>query len=111
MFAPDYALRPLPELAAFVREHRHLPGVPSAQDVEAAGGRVDLVNLSRVLLEKVEEMSLYIIQLEADARARAEEDRERERRLREVESALLLLLPPPPPPPLVVVSSSSSSSP
>lgn len=61
VFAEGYSLLPLDELERFVQQERHLPGVTTAAEVEAAGG----VNLSRLqveLLEKVEELTLYVLQ-------------------------------------------------
>ncbi|HWM94594.1 MAG TPA: hypothetical protein VN493_27820 [Thermoanaerobaculia bacterium] len=59
VFAPDYSLMPLDELREFVSRERHLPNVPSAEDVRKEG-----LNLSEVqmrLLEKVEELTLYTL--------------------------------------------------
>ena len=43
-----------------------LPNVPSAKEYEANG--VDLGEMNRILLEKVEELSLYIIQLNEEVK-------------------------------------------
>lgn len=37
VFAPTYALRPLPELEAYLKQNRHLPAIPSAAEVEKNG--------------------------------------------------------------------------
>lgn len=42
--------------------HSHLPGVPSAEEVERDGA--DLGEMNNVLLQKVEELTLYIIDLQ-----------------------------------------------
>ncbi|MEM7049949.1 MAG: hypothetical protein AAF604_09820 [Acidobacteriota bacterium] len=60
VFDAEYELRPLAEVEAFVRRHRHLPGVPSAQDISAQG--LDMTTMQLKLLEKVEELTLYAIQ-------------------------------------------------
>ncbi len=62
VFSPTYVLMPLDELKSFLEINRHLPNVPSAKEYEEKG--VDLGEMNRVLLEKVEELTLYIIQLE-----------------------------------------------
>lgn len=64
VFAPGYPLRPLPELEAYLRTHRHLPGLPSAEEVAQKG--LPLVQTQAQLLEKVEELTLYIIQLQKE---------------------------------------------
>lgn len=71
VFEPDYQLRPLPELAAYIREHKHLPEMPTAEDVARDGQ--DLGEVNRRLLQKVEEMTLYII--EQDKARKSVEDR------------------------------------
>lgn len=63
VFAADYPLQPLPEVAAFVAAHQHLPGVPLAEEVRADG--VELVTMQALLLQKVEELTLHLIRLEA----------------------------------------------
>jgi hypothetical protein len=62
VFQPDYQLMPLSELRTYVNTNSHLPNVPSAKEFEANG--VDLGELNRLLLEKTEELTLYILQLE-----------------------------------------------
>lgn len=62
VFAPGYPLRPLPELEQYVRENRHLPGIPTAAELKADG--LELGEMNRRLTEKVEELTLYIIELE-----------------------------------------------
>lgn len=62
VFQDDYRLRTLSEVNAFIQENQHLPGMPSAEEVEAEG--VDLGQMDARLLEKIEELTLYMIQLE-----------------------------------------------
>ena len=61
VFDEDYQLMPLTELAASVRQARHLPGIPSADEVEKNG--VGLGRMQANLLRKVEELTLYVIEL------------------------------------------------
>lgn len=60
VFSPLYRLRSLSEVSTYVQKNRHLPGVPSAEQVAQEG--VDLVKLNAILLEKIEELTLYSIQ-------------------------------------------------
>ncbi len=60
VFEDDYPLMPIDELARFVGRERHLPNVPSAEDIEANGIRLGEFSMS--LLEKVEELTLYVLQ-------------------------------------------------
>lgn len=59
VFADDYKLRDLKEVEAFVKENKHLPGVPSAEEVQKTG--IDMAAMDAKLLEKIEELTLYVI--------------------------------------------------
>jgi hypothetical protein len=76
VFAEDYPLRPLSDVSSYVRQHSHLPDVPSAQDIASHG--IDLGTLAMTLLRKVEELTLYAVQ-------QAEELSLLEARVRELE--------------------------
>lgn len=60
VFRKDYQLPSLQELEAYIQQHQHLPEVPSAQDIARDGQ--DLGEMNRLLLKKLEEMTLYILQ-------------------------------------------------
>lgn len=63
VFQNSYKLMPLPALQSFVQKNGHLPNVPSAAEVKRDGIAVGEMN--KKLMEKVEELTLYILQLEA----------------------------------------------
>ena len=48
----------------YVSTNKHLPGIPSAADVAANG--VEMGEMNKLLLQKVEEMTLYLIKLEKE---------------------------------------------
>jgi hypothetical protein len=60
VFDKDYHLKPLSEVASFVRVNKHLPDVPTTEEVKAQG--IDLAETQKILLQKIEEMTLYIIE-------------------------------------------------
>jgi hypothetical protein len=62
VFKKDYQLPSLSEIEKYVNENSHLPEIPSAEEIEKDGQ--DLGEMNRLLLKKVEELTLYIIQLE-----------------------------------------------
>lgn len=62
VFAQDYDLMNLGDLKRYIQSNSHLPGVPSAAEVEENG--VELGATTEILLQKIEEMTLYILQLE-----------------------------------------------
>lgn len=67
VFENGYNLKSLIEVESFIKVNKHLPEIPSAKEVEANG--VDLGEINMLLLKKVEELTLYIInqQKEIDA--------------------------------------------
>lgn len=62
VFLPDYQLMKLEDLANYIEDYHHFPGVPSAGTIAKNG--IDSGEMDKVLLEKIEELSLYILQLE-----------------------------------------------
>lgn len=69
VFEKDYRLAPLHELEKYTAANKHLPEVPSAEEVAKNG--VDLGNMTSVLLKKVEELTLYAIQQQKTIEAQA----------------------------------------
>ncbi len=64
VFDENYNLKSLSEVENYVNEHKHLPGMPSAAEMEKNG--VSVSQISNLLLEKVEELTLHMIQLEKE---------------------------------------------
>ncbi|MFC1683435.1 hypothetical protein ACFL0G_04440 [Candidatus Zixiibacteriota bacterium] len=62
VFEPEYDLMPLADLNNYLEQNRHLPGMPSAKEVEEEG--IMLFEQNRLLLEKLEESYLYIVELQ-----------------------------------------------
>jgi hypothetical protein len=62
VFSKEYELLPLPELETYIKENKHLPNMPTADEVECDG--LDLGEMNRLLVEKVEELTLYLIELQ-----------------------------------------------
>jgi len=60
VFSDNYSLMPLKEVEQFVKTNSHLPNVPSAQEV--VNGGIDVAKMDAKLLEKIEELTLYIIE-------------------------------------------------
>ena len=65
VFEPTYKLRPLSSVENYINENKHLPGMPSAKDVEKEGG-FELGNMNVKMLEKIEELTLYVIELKKE---------------------------------------------
>jgi uncharacterized protein YneR len=60
VFEDDYHLKSLEEVYAYIKIHKHLPEVPAAAEVVKNG--LSLAEINAVLLKKVEELTLYLIE-------------------------------------------------
>ena len=56
----DYTFPTLPEIENFTKKNNHLPGVPSAKEMQEKG--ISLGEMSNILLQKIEELTLYTIE-------------------------------------------------
>jgi hypothetical protein len=70
VFAKGYKLMPLDEVEKFVNKNSHLPNVPSAQEVVDNG--IDVAKMDAKLLEKIEELTLYLIEQNKKIEAQGE---------------------------------------
>lgn len=64
VFLPSYKLMPLTEVEEFIKKNNHLPNVPSAEEVHKEG--IDMATMDSKLLEKIEELTLYMIELKKE---------------------------------------------
>jgi len=60
VFDKSYKLRSLNEVAKYIKLNKHLPDVPSTAEVTQQG--IDLANTQAILLQKIEELTLYVIE-------------------------------------------------
>jgi hypothetical protein len=67
VFADDYQLPSLESVEQFVKQNKHLPNIPAAAEVEKQG--FDLGDMNRKLLEKVEQLTLHLIEMEKKNKA------------------------------------------
>lgn len=79
VFKEGYNLKSLEEVQSYIQEHGHLPNMPSAKEMEENG--IQLGDMNMKLLEKIEELTLYILEQE-------EKMAGQEKRLREIEKLL-----------------------
>jgi hypothetical protein len=61
VFSKNYKLRSISEVENFINTNKHLPDMPSAKDVEEKG--LDIGKTQTALLKKIEELTLYTIEL------------------------------------------------
>ena len=60
VFGKDYELMNLPELKKYIAINSHLPEIPSANEMNEG---ISLGNMNKLLMQKVEELTLYVLQL------------------------------------------------
>jgi len=64
VFESDYELKGLDFIANYVKSNKHLPGIPSAKEIERDG--LDVASMNLLLLKKIEELTLYAIKQEGE---------------------------------------------
>jgi len=63
VFEDDYKLLSLSEVECFVKSNKHLPNIPSGQELVEQGG-IDMVEMFSKQMGKIEELTLYMIQMQ-----------------------------------------------
>jgi len=86
VFDSEYKLTDLGELKAYLEMHHHLPEIPSAEQMKKDG--LNLGEMNTKLLKKVEELTLYVIQLKEQNKKQKDKH---EVRIAALEKALLKL--------------------
>jgi len=71
VFKPNYNLRTLSEVEQYIKTHQHLPDVPSEKEVKANG--IDVGETQAILLRKIEELTLYVIEMKKENQAQQKE--------------------------------------
>lgn len=65
VFLANYRLFPILELERYINQHSHLPEVPGAATMEKEG--INLKDMNLLLLKKVEELTLYLIEIKKES--------------------------------------------
>ncbi|NMN37158.1 hypothetical protein [Pedobacter sp. SG918] len=60
VFQKDYKISSLSDLDRYIKVNKHLPGIPSAQEVAKNG--IELGEMNKLLLQKIEELTLHLIE-------------------------------------------------
>jgi hypothetical protein len=61
VFEPSYKIMPIKDLETYIKNNKHLPEIPTTSDVLKDG--IDIGKMNGLLLKKVEELTLYMIDL------------------------------------------------
>jgi len=83
VFNKDYKLKTLKEVEDYITENKHLPNIPSAKEIEEKGLDVGAVQAKQ--MEKIEELTLYIIELNKKLQAQDARMIEQNARILELE--------------------------
>lgn len=67
VFEESYKMMSINDLEKFIKTNKHLPNIPSAGEIETNG--LDLGETQRLQMEKIEELTLYIIELKKEIEA------------------------------------------
>jgi hypothetical protein len=71
VFEDNYQLMPLSDVEDYIQKNRHLPDLPSEAEIKASG--IDVAQMNALLLKKIEELTLYVIELEKKIKMRTNE--------------------------------------
>jgi len=80
VFGDEYNLQSLDELKAFIKKNKHLPGIPSETEVVKDG--VQLEDMAVMQMQKIEELTLYLLQQDALIKSQNEKLEAIERQLK-----------------------------
>lgn len=86
VFKPSYHLPSLSKIEKYISENQHLPGIPTESEVIAHG--LDLGEMNRLLLQKVEEITLYLIEEHKSNERLKEENEELKKKVDKIMSLL-----------------------
>lgn len=64
VFHENYELKPLKEVEQYIQEHKHLPNIPAAAEIQHSG--IEVGEMQRKMMEKIEELTLYMIELKKE---------------------------------------------
>jgi uncharacterized coiled-coil protein SlyX len=87
VFEDRYVLPPLKDIESFIKKNNHLPEVSSSDEIEKNG--IDLGDNQTILLKKVEELTLYVIEQNKIAEHQQEQINKLKQQLGRLETALL----------------------
>lgn len=84
VFKQDYQLTPLTEIKTFIDQYQHLPEIPSAKEMAKEG--LNLGDMNKLLIKKVEELTLYLIHQNKQLTDQLKVNTDLEERLKKLEN-------------------------
>jgi hypothetical protein len=86
VFEKNYNLLPLSQVESYINQNKHLPEVPSAKEMEENG--LNLKEMNLILLKKVEELTLHLIEMKKNQEEQQRENQEQQREIVELKSKI-----------------------
>lgn len=86
VFEENYDLKPLEEVEQYIQQHKHLPNVPSQEEIKKSG--LHLKDITLTQQEKIEELFLYVIELKKEKEQLAKENTALKNQLENIETRL-----------------------
>ena len=83
VFEPDYDRKSIDEVKSYIEANKHLPNIPSAKEMAANG--VELAEFNMKLLEKIEELTLYLIEQNEETKTLKAEVKSLKQKVKELE--------------------------
>ena len=90
VFKKDYLLPSLTEVKTYIDQNQHLPELPSAEQINKDG--INLGEMNKLLVKKVEELTLYMIEKDKQIQSQQEEIQTQNNRINKLEKAVNLLM-------------------
>jgi len=90
VFANDYKLMPLKEVETFVKANKHLPGIESAEELAKNG--IDVAEMQSKQMEKIEELTLYIIDQDKKIEAQGKAIEKNSKEIEELKAQIQALI-------------------
>jgi len=87
VFEKEYKLRSLKEVEAFIKENKHLPDIPTAKHMVENG--VSLGELNTKLLQKVEELTLHLIEKDKELASERKTNKDQQAQIDQVMKELI----------------------
>ena len=87
VFDDNYKLQPLEEVNKFIKINKHLPNIPSVDDIKKNGG-YSVVKMNTLYLQKIEELTLYLIEQENKIKEQNQKISDLEDKFNELKSML-----------------------
>jgi hypothetical protein len=86
VFDEKYHLMPLEQLNNYVQKNKHLPGIPEAAEIEKKG--LDVAAVQVLMMQKIEELTLYMIEANRKTEALQKENSKLQQQLNLVQAKL-----------------------